>query len=183
MGPFRRAEGTKPPSPPAAVKEKKSTKSKNKSFLDSSDDEALKAGGNSDDEPKIEGDSSDEESKKPGSVEKAINEDNDINDENADPENKENVPQKKAKKTPIKNVVKTKKSTIDKARLLKLLNDDSDMGSSDSDDEGKKKKESDTSDEGVVDPLPGENKKEKLKKARAPRKKQQLKSKAQKSAK
>merc|ERR1712025_51701 len=36
--PFRRAEGAKPPSPPAA-KEKKSTKSKNKSFLDSSDDE------------------------------------------------------------------------------------------------------------------------------------------------
>merc|ERR1712083_323034 len=134
------------------------------------------------DEPKIAGDSSDEESKKPDSVEKAIN-DKDINDENADPENKENVPQKKAKKTPIRNEVKTKKSTIDKARLLKLLNDDSDMGSSDSDDEGKKKKESDTSDEGVVDPLPGENKKEKLKKARAPRKKQQLKSKAQKSAK
>jgi len=167
--PFRRAEGTKPPSP-EAVKEKKSTKAKNKSFLDSSDDEVQKAGKSSDDEPQ-----------NAGSAEKAMNKDKESNDENADPENKENVPQKKAKKTPNKNVKKSK-STIDKARLLKLLNDDSDLGSSDSDDDGKEKKESDTSDEGVDDPLPGENKKEKVKKARAPRKKQE-KSKAQKSEK
>merc|ERR1712142_744865 len=76
--PFRRAEGTKPPSPTPVVKEKKSTKSKNKSFLDSSDDEKENAENN-------EGVMSDEN-------------ENDNNDENADPENKENVPEKKTPK-------------------------------------------------------------------------------------
>merc|ERR1719232_815556 len=63
-------------------------------------------------------------------------------------------------------------SSIDKARLMKLLNDDSDMGSSDSDGETLKKADTDTSDEGVDDPLPGKNNIEKQKKVRAPRKNQ-----------
>merc|ERR1712130_305797 len=147
--PFRRAEGTKPPSPTPVVKEKKSTKSKNKSFLDSSDDEKENAENN-------EGVMSDEN-------------ENDNNDENADPENKENVPKKK---TPKKEVTKFKKSSIDKARLMKLLNDDSDMGSSDSDGEALKKGDTDTSDEGVDDPLPGINNIEKQKEVRAPRRNQ-----------
>merc|ERR1712240_472318 len=147
--PFRRAEGTKPPSPTPVVKEKKSTKSKNKSFLDSSDDEKENAENNED-------------------VMSGDNEDDD-DDENADPENKENVPKKK---TPKKEVIKFKKSSIDKARLMKLLNDDSDMGSSDSDGEAVKKGDTDTSDEGVDDPLPGKNNIEKQKRVRAPRKNQ-----------
>merc|ERR1712106_600501 len=151
--PFRRPEEAMPP-PPAkspASEKKKSTKAKNKSFLDRSDEEQEENADNID-EP----------------VEDVIEEEDNVNDENADPENKENVP---AKKTPTPKKVMSKKSTIDKARLLKLLNDDSDLGSTDSDDEEvKNKKESDKSDEGVVNPLTDEAKPEKVKKARALRK-------------
>eukprot|EP00092_Neocalanus_flemingeri_P015916 GFUD01017233.1.p1 GENE.GFUD01017233.1~~GFUD01017233.1.p1 ORF type:complete len:1724 (+),score=585.73 GFUD01017233.1:81-5252(+) len=148
--PFRREEGAMPPPPPQEKeKEKKSTKSKNKSFLDSSDEDR------------------DEKEDDVDNVE-----DIEFNDENADPENKENVPQKKTptpKKDPPKKLQK-----LDKARLLKLLNDDSDLGSDDSDDnEPTKGAKSDTSDEGVEDPLPGDSKPEKSKKSRAPRKKQE----------
>merc|ERR1719318_1468193 len=159
--PFRRAEADMPP--PPAVKEKtpgkeqkKSTKAKNASFLDSSDEEKEE---NVDD------------------VEDVVD-DMEVNDENADPENKENVPQKK---TPTPKKIVSKKSTIDKARLLKLLNDDSDLGSTDSDDaqESKSQAQSDTSDEGVVDPLPGAEKPVKAKKPRAPRKKAEKTAKAE----
>jgi len=188
--PMRR-EGAMPP-PPVQEKEqeKKSTKSKNKSFLDSSDedkeekeDEVDDVENGEDDEVKSTKarnksflDSSDEDKE-----EKEDTVDNvDDNDENEDPENKENVPQKKSptpkKKTPTPKKKTPKKSLqkIDKARLLKLLNDDSDLGSDDSDDdEPPKKVDSNTSDEGVVDPLPGDSKQEKTKKPRAPRKKQE----------
>merc|ERR1719318_1915046 len=161
--PFRRAESDMPP--PPAVKEKtpgkeqkKSTKAKNASFLDSSDEEKEE---NVDDVEDVED----------------VVDDMELNDENADPDNKENVPQKK---TPTPKKIVSKKSTIDKARLLKLLNDDSDLGSTDSDDaEPKSKAQSDTSDEGVVDPLPGAEKPVKATKPRAPRKKAEKTAKAE----
>jgi len=158
--PFRRPEGSAPKASPSTGKNKAkktasktspSPRGKNKSFLDSSDEEEVDK---NNDNPK-------EISSEP------ITE---MNNENLDPENKENVPEKKI--IPKSN----KKSSIDKDRLRRLLNDDSDVGSEDSDMETKKAKDSDTSDEGVEDPLPEmegnvkKNKKTTTSKKRAPRK-------------
>jgi len=132
--PFRREDAM----PPPQSQEKKSTKDKNKSFLDSSDEEK----------------------------EDEVN-DNEGNDEAADIDNKDKLPEK----TPTPKKIPKKLQKLDKARLLKLLNDDSDLGSDTDEDKIKKKNDSDTPDEGVEDPLPGDNKPAKEKKARAPRKK------------
>jgi len=158
--PFRRPENSAPKASPSTEKNKAkktasktspSPRGKNKSFLDSSDEEEVDK---NNDNPK-------EISSEP------ITE---VNDENLDPDDKENVSEKKI-------IFKSnKKSSIDKDRLRRLLNDDSDVGSEDSDIETNKAKESDTSDEGVEDPLPEmeghvkRNKKSTTSKKRAPRK-------------
>merc|ERR1712059_222203 len=136
--PFRRPDAPVPQTKEPAEEEtvSRSTKTKNKGFLDSSDDE--------------------EDTKEENIENKELSEEN---NENIDPENKENVAEKVVaekvveKKSPPKPIKMPPK--LDRSRLLRLLNDDSDVGS-DSEEDGDKTKrngnDSGSSDEGVDDP-------------------------------